>query len=332
MKILQDNYGRSFSYLRLSLTDACNFSCRYCLPNGYEKLPFKGDPSEDKPLALFEIDNLVRGVADFGFKKIRLTGGEPTLRTDIVDIVRTIADIPGIQTVALTTNGYRLDKLARPLQMAGLSAINISLDSLDPARFAEITGCKRYQRVRAGVDQALASGIKKVKINVVLLKSYSERELPGFLDLVRLTPLAVRFIELMETGTNGDFFRKEHLSGDDFCAALMDRGWREIPRGTLDGPARELVHPEFTGRLGIIAPYSKDFCMNCNRLRVSSRGKLKLCLFGTGEYSLRKFLQSPAQRGDLLQALEELIGTKARGHRLHEGIFGSTQHLAGIGG
>lgn len=332
MRILQDNYGRTFSYLRLSLTDACNFRCQYCLPNGYQKRAVLGDPFEDSVLAASEVENLVRGFAALGFKKVRLTGGEPTLRTDILEIVERVRHVPGINTVALTTNGYRLDKLATPLRNAGLNAINISLDSLNPQHFKAITGSRNFRRVFAGVEQALSVGIERVKINVVLLRSYVDKDLPSLLDFVRTAPVSLRFIELMETGGNSKFFSAEHVSGNDFLTRLASQGWNEISRGLQDGPARELVHPDYVGRLGIIAPYSKDFCANCNRLRVSARGEMKLCLFGYGEISLRRYLQGSDQRQELVEVVRGLIREKAPSHRLHDGIFGSTQHLASIGG
>jgi len=332
MKLLQDNHGRRFSYLRLSLTDACNFRCQYCLPNGYQRRPLTGDPHEDTALTIAEIENLVQGFAELGFRKIRLTGGEPTLRPDIITIVQQISQVPEIDVIALTTNGYRFDELAQPLYDAGLNAVNISLDSLDPGRFQQVTGSRNFERVRQGLRQALHVGIKRVKLNVVLLKSYIEKDLPTFLELVRETPIDVRFIELMETAGNGDFFHAQYLSGDDFRARLEEQGWNELSRGVNDGPAREFVRSEFAGRLGIIAPYSKNFCASCNRLRVSSRGKVKLCLFGDGEFSLRNFLQNPNQRSDLIETVRMLIGDKAPAHHLHDGIFGSTEHLAGIGG
>jgi GTP 3',8-cyclase len=278
MNILKDNYGRKFSYLRLSVTDACNFRCKYCLPNGYKPHAKCGDRLEDTILKIHEIENLVFAFAELGFRKVRLTGGEPTLRNDIVDIVKRVSDIPGINTVALTTNGYRLHKIANALKQAGLTAINISVDSLDSNRFLEITGSRHAERVYQGVQSAINAGIKKIKINSVLLKSFIDNDLDTFLAFVSRTPISLRFIELMETADSKDFFSREYISGDSFREQLEAQGWSEIERDEHDGPAREFVHHNYIGRLGIISPYSKDFCTSCNRLRVSSRGKLRLCL------------------------------------------------------
>ncbi len=331
MDALVDTHGRSFRYLRLSLTDACNFRCSYCLPQGYVARSLTGDPLEDTVLSGSEVSNLVRGFSSLGFKKVRLTGGEPTLRPDIVSIVESVASTPGIETVALTTNGYRLDTLAAPLRAAGLRAINVSLDSLDPLRFKRLTGSSHFDRVRAGVDRALSAGIESVKLNVVLLRDHQD-ELPAFLEFIRSTPVTVRFIELMETAGSQDFFRANYLAASQVRLSLLEQGWAEVPRRTLDGPAVEFAQAGYVGKVGLIAPYAEHFCANCNRLRVSSRGKLRLCLFGGGEVSLRPDLQSPDQLHALVHAIRSAVGVKPQAHRLHLRMFGDTQHLAGIGG
>ncbi len=332
MERLTDIHGRNLAYLRVSLTDACNFRCLYCLPDRHPNRQPSGDPFEDQSLSIMEIENLVAGFSRLGFRKIRLTGGEPTLRGDLVDIVRKIALVPAIQTVALTTNGHRLAELAAPLREAGLTAINISLDSLNPRQFARITGSRDFERIHQGIQTALRVGIEHVKVNVLLLRNFISAELDAFFEWVRETPVHVRFIELMQTRDNSPFFHSEYLPGDDLLARLEGHGWAERMRGPLDGPAREFTHPGFAGRLGIISPYSHPFCKECNRLRISSRGKLKLCLFGGGEYSLRHLLQSPDRQEELIQTVFSLMKDKQLSHMLHEGIWGSTRHLAGIGG
>ncbi len=332
MGTLFDTYGREFSYLRLSITEACNFRCLYCLPDGSQRQVGCGNSRQDAPLNVAEIENLILGFADLGFRKVRLTGGEPTLRPEIVEIVRKIADIPAITTLALTTNGHRLSELAGPLRRAGLNVINVSMDSLDSTRFQEITGSRLLGQVRQGVEEAVRVGIGRVKINVVLLRRSARQNLKDFMEWVRETPIRVRFIELMQTQDNGAFFQQEHLSGDEFRSDMEALGWKEQAREALDGPAREFCHPGFVGRLGIISAYSHNFCGPCNRLRVSSRGKLKLCLFGEKEYSLRHLLQSPEQREELVCAVRSRIGEKASSHFLGDGIYGSTKHLAAIGG
>lgn len=330
--IAQDLHKRTFSYLRLSLTDACNFRCQYCLPQGYSKQSSTGNFLEDTPLSLFEIQNLVEGFSKIGFKKVRLTGGEPTLRTDIIDIVQSISEIEGIESIGITTNGYRLDSLVEPLKKAGLNALNVSLDSLCSENFQKITGSKLFERIYEGILQALSAGIKRVKINVVLLKSYIDKDFETFLNFARETDISIRFIELMRTGDNQGFFSQEYYSGEAFRSLLIAHGWNEHPRAALDGPAQEYSHSSYKGRLGIIAPYSPEFCSSCNRLRVSSRGKLKLCLFGNGEISLRHLLQSPSQSTELQETIISLLYKKPPSHQLHEGLFGNTHTLSSIGG
>ena len=332
MSVLNDQHGRTFSYLRLSLTDACNFRCQYCLPRGYQRSVESSNGEENTPLSLAEIENLVAGFSDLGVTKVRLTGGEPTLRRDIVEIVSCVSRVPGISTVALTTNGYRLKTLLTPLIEAGLSAVNISVDSLDARRFAEVTGSRCFGRVLDGLESVLASGIKRVKINVVLLKSSYREELASYMKLLRESPVTVRFIELMETGDNRDYFNQEYLAGVSLREILEEDGWVATTRSATDGPAIEYRHTAYRGRVGLISPYSPDFCAGCNRLRVSSRGELKLCLFGEGVISLRDYLQCPEQRPLLVARVRELVRQKPAAHRLHEGIFGSTAHLASIGG
>jgi len=324
--VLQDPWGRSFRYLRLSLTDACNFRCAYCLPDGYRRQ----EGTED-PLTPDEIQALVHGFASIGFEKVRLTGGEPTLRRDLVEIVGRVAVEPGIRKVALSTNGYRLRGLAEPLRRAGLTAVNVSVDTLDPEKFERITGRRLRAEILEGIDSAIEAGFDPIKINVVLLRGLNDGELPAFLEYARSRPVSVRFIELMRTGENALFFEGRHVPASEFRAELLRSGWRQRPRSSTDGPAVEFEHPEYFGRVGLIAPYSKDFCSTCNRLRVSSLGKLRLCLFGDGDYPLRPLL-APGRREEFVAAIRSLIEGKPLSHLLHEGKYGNTAHLASIGG
>jgi cyclic pyranopterin phosphate synthase len=322
---LQDAFGRKLQYLRLSVTEKCNFSCMYCLPTGCSK------QSSSPPLSALEIDRLVRALAELGIWKVRLTGGEPTIRTDIVEIVRRVALSPGIRRIGLTTNGYRLHAIASQLREAGLTSLNVSLDSLDPERFARITGFSRMESIVAGVEAAVAAGIPSVKVNAVLMKGLDDAELDRFLAWTRELPLTVRFIELMQTGDRA-FFERYHVPGAELQAKLHERGWTMLERQQGDGPATNYGHPAHAGRIGIIAPYSKGFCESCNRLRVSAAGSLKLCLFGEAEVPLRDRLQSDGQRHELMTLLESAVKTKPEAHLLHEGRTGRITSLASIGG
>lgn len=323
---LVDGFGRSFHYLRLSVEDACNFRCQYCLPDGYEK------KETEPPLSLDEIRRVAAAFADVGFWKIRLTGGEPTLRRDIVDIAAAVAAEPGVRRVSLSTNGYRLVELAAPLKAAGVQAVNVSVDSLDAERFHKLTGQDRLKTVLAGIARCLELGFDSVKVNVVLLRGVNDDELDRFLEWTRETPLAVRFIELMPTGDNLDFFSRRHLPASALVSKLSGEGWREEPRQPGDGPSRRFTREGHRGEVGVIAPYARDFCSTCNRLRLTSRGRLRLCLFAESETSLRPWLQSDGQKGELQERLRALLGRKEVSHYLPEGRFGGVKHFAAMGG
>lgn len=324
MNELIDRYKRRFRYLRLSIIDACNFRCSYCLPNGYCY-----DSKAEKPLTLGEIDHLIRAFAGLGMEKVRITGGEPTLRRDVLDIMATIAAIPGIKTLALSTNGYRLQALAPKLKASGCQAVNVSLDSLDSDRFAHVTGERSNKAVLQGIETALAEGLQ-VKINAVLMRGVNDKELPAFLDFVKTRDCSIRFIELMRTGDNKEFFEKHHLRADSLIPEM--EGWELIPRSPTAGPAEEYRHPDYEGRIGFIKPYAKNFCEGCNRLRVSCRGELKLCLFGNGQESLRSLLQDPSQKRELQETILKRLAMKKESHYLLENDFGNTRALANIGG
>lgn len=325
MTVLTDAFSRRFKYVRLSLTEVCNFRCQYCLPNGNEAsrgLQF---------LSRQEIRNLTIGLKSLGVEKIRLTGGEPSLRNDLIDIIRDLKNI-GIEKVALTTNGYRLSKIADELIAAGLDAINISIDSLNSENFRRITGHNRFDEIIETAKTLKERGIKAIKLNCVLLKDINHDEIYDFLELIRRNDLSVRFIELMRTGDNKEYFDAHHMSARIVENILLNLGFEAKVRSKIDGPAIEYSHPEYSGRIGIIAPYSKDFCSGCNRLRISSKGELKLCLFGEGGVSLRQFLQSQDQIPQLQNAIIAALGQKNAAHNLAQGFTGSTKHLAQIGG
>lgn len=327
MASLIDRYGRRFPYLRLSVIEACNFRCSYCLPKGYQ-----ARPDLPRHLGVDEIRRLLTGFARLGMRKVRLTGGEPSLRRDLTDIIGVAAAVPGVEKIALTTNGVLLPQRIDDWRAAGLSHLNVSVDALDRARFAEITGHDRLPHILDGIDRALALGLSAVKLNAVLLRGLNDDQLPAFLDYLRDRPISLRFIELMQTGDNLEYFRRHHYRAEALEDALQTEGWSLLPRAADAGPAREYAHPDYRGRIGIIAPYSRDFCAGCNRLRVTSSGDLRLCLFGNVGIPLRPLLQDDDQADELQAALISQLGLKALGHGLHEGQTGLTPHLASIGG
>jgi GTP 3',8-cyclase len=328
-KQFEDNFERKFYYLRLSVTDVCNFKCTYCLPDGYR---VNIDSKKPSFLTLPEIKRVASAFALGGTSKIRLTGGEPSLRRDFTDIVAAVAAVPNITTLAMTTNGYRLEKNVDQWRSAGLTHLNVSVDSLDPRMFYQITGQNKFHQVLAGIDASLASGFDVVKINVVLMKHYNDAQLPAFLQWIKSRPLQLRFIELMQTGEMDSFFEKHHLSGMKILDYLLAQGWQEQARGRADGPARVFSHSDYQGEIGLIMPYSKGFCQSCNRLRVSAKGKLHLCLFGESGVALRDLLQDDCQQSELMERITGALKQKSETHFLHDGHSGATPHLASIGG
>lgn len=325
MQQLQDRFARRFTYLRLSLTESCNFRCDYCLPDGPDC------SSRKHEITLPEIRRLVTAFAQLGTTKIRLTGGEPCLRKDLTEIIATCKSVPGIEKVAMTTNGYRMKRDLPAWRDAGLDAINVSVDSLDPSTFHLVTGQNKLPEIIEGIDEAVAMDFATVKVNTVLLKQYNGGELPEFLKFIKDRNVALRFIELMRTTDNADYYKRHHISGDSIKQALLADGWSLTSQPNNAGPAQEFAHPDYRGKMGLIMPYSKDFCDDCNRLRVSSLGQLFLCLFTEQHRDIRRYLQSDDPE-PLINALRENILLKEATHGLHENNSGATRHLAMIGG
>nr|WP_158123152.1 GTP 3',8-cyclase MoaA [Vibrio vulnificus] len=324
----EDRFHRKFYYLRLSVTDVCNFKCTYCLPDGYQ-------PSGQKNssfLNLSEIRRVVKAFADCGTSKVRITGGEPSLRKDFTDIIHTVASTQGIKRVATTTNGYRMEKHIGEWKEAGLNQINVSVDSLDPRMFHQITGENKFHQVMSGIDRAFEVGFEQVKVNVVLMKDLNHNELPAFLHWIKHRPIQLRFIELMQTGEMDTLFQQHHVSGVAIRNHLIANGWLLKVKAANDGPAQVFVHPDYQGEIGLIMPYEKDFCASCNRLRVSAKGKLHLCLFGDRGVELRDLLQQDSQESALIERIQAELQTKSVSHFLNDGNTGMTPHLASIGG
>lgn len=322
---LTDSFKRRLSYLRLSLTDLCNYRCAYCLPRGYQ------GKKANNELRFDEIAYLVRTFAQNGTRKIRLTGGEPTLRKDLIDIIALCKAQPEIQSVALTTNAYRLRDYFPHFQAAGLDKLNISLDSFDSKIFYKITGKNEAENILKDVDFVLESGFNQLKINTLLIKSQLDKTLNDALNFIQHRPISLRFIELMQTHDNTDFFRQHHLSGDILEQKLQQKGWQLEAKEAHAGPARVFQHPDFSGSIGIIAPYQSDFCQTCNRLRISAEGKMHLCLFGSVAYDLRPFLNEH-NIDQLSDYLHQVIQNKPEKHYLHNKKFGLINNLSIIGG
>ncbi len=330
MQVLQDSFGRKFPYIRMSITDVCNFKCGYCLPNGYQV-----DKSDNRKfLHLNEIKRLAKCFSELGVWKIRITGGEPTVRKDFFEVVKTLKIDSGIQKVVITTNGYHLDQKAKQLVDSGLNGINISIDSLDRATFKNITGHDRLPEILKGIKNLQDLGFENIKINGVLLNgiNVSEKDFDNWSEFIRKNKIDYRYIELMRTGDNLDYFNKYHVSSKIFKNYLNKKKWIYQTLGKDAGPALNYINPEYKGKFGIIAPYSKDFCKSCNRLRITSRGDLRLCLFGNTGISIRHLLQKDDQIEELKDLVLKQMRFKKESHYLELGETGLTTNLSTTGG
>ena len=328
--LLQDTFGRKFPYIRLSITDVCNFKCKYCLPEGYKKTP--GDTRSF--LSAKEISRLAKALAELGVRKIRLTGGEPTVRKDFFDILKDMKQNSKIEKVTMTTNGYQLDKIAKQLYETGLNGINISIDSLNKETFKNLTGHDRLPEILNGIKILQDLDFKNIKVNAVLLKGIndSEKDFDIFSDFINDNKIDFRFIELMETGDNEEFFKKNHVPAKVFKDYLEKNNWLYQTYGKDAGPALNYIHPDFRGKFGLIAPYSKDFCKTCNRLRITARGDLRLCLFGNTGTKLRHLLQEDSQKDELVDLITSQLRLKKASHHLELGDTGITPNLSSTGG
>jgi cyclic pyranopterin phosphate synthase len=329
MSLLQDNFGRKFPYIRMSITDVCNFKCGYCLPNGYQV-----DKSDNRKfLHLDEIRRLAMVFSKLGVSKIRITGGEPTVRKDFFEIIKILKDV-GIKKVAITTNGYHLDKKAQMLVDSGLNGINISIDSLDRNTFKSITGHDRLPEILKGIQILQDLNFENIKVNAVLLNNInaSEKDFNSWGKFIKTNKVDFRFIELMQTGDNLDYFRKYHISSKIFKEYLNKNNWIYQTLGKDTGPSINYINPDYKGKFGIIAPYSKDFCKSCNRLRITSRGDLRLCLFGNTGISIRHLLQKDDQIEELQDLILGQMKFKKESHYLELGETGLTKNLSTTGG
>ena len=302
----------------------------YCLPNGYQV-----DKSDNRKfLHLDEIKRLAKCFSELGVRKIRITGGEPFVRKDFFDIIKVLKFDAGIKKVVITTNGYLLDKKAKDLVDSGLNGINISIDSLERETFKKITGHDRLPEILQGIKNLQSLNFKNIKINAVLLNGInaSEKDFEIWSKFIQNNEIDFRYIELMQTGDNLDYFKKYHVSANLFKNYLNTNKWIFQTMGKDAGPSLNFINPDYKGKLGIIAPYSKDFCKTCNRLRITSRGDLRLCLFGNTGISVRHLLQRDDQLTELKDLILKQMKFKKRSHYLELGETGSTKNLSKTGG
>jgi GTP 3',8-cyclase len=323
-----DRFGRKIDYLRISLTDKCNLRCVYCMPEDMTFRP-RHELLQDE-----EILRLVRLFASLGFHKIRLTGGEPTVRANVVDLVREIAVAPGIEQVGMTTNGLMLDKLARPLAEAGLQRVNVSIDTLNPEKFKKLTRWGDVQDVWAGIHAAEEAGLG-VKLNAVVARGYNDKE--DVVDLASLTlhqPWQVRFIEMMPFGNVADFQQAGVVSEAELLETITAAlGPVElVNNGRLDGEARLYQLEEGVGTLGFISSVTQPFCAGCNRARLTADGRLRLCLLREKEVDIMTPLRAGASDAELAEIIRAGIWEKPWGHGLAENIIPLNRVMSEIGG
>ena len=324
---LVDPHGRTINYLRLSVTDRCNLRCRYCMPA--EGLAMVG---HDDLLSYEELLRIARAAVAIGVEKIRVTGGEPLVRRGIIDFMRQLAAIPGLQRLVLTTNGMLLSDMAVPLHDAGVESLNISLDSLQPETFAAITRGGNLRRVLDGVAAAESAGFRFIKINVVVMRGVNDGELEAFAALTLDRPYRVRFIEYMPTLAEPGW-KEAVMPGAEILERLSRRfTMADEASENLAGPARYQRIAGAAGLVGVITPVSCHFCGDCNRIRVTSRGFAKSCLFHRGTFNLRPVLADDDDAA-LREALCRTIAKKPYRHRLadHNG-FQDRIAMAQVGG
>jgi cyclic pyranopterin phosphate synthase len=308
-----DGFGRRIEYLRVSVTDKCNLRCVYCMP--LDGLPWL---KRDELLTYEEITRVVEIMAPLGLRRVRFTGGEPLVRRDLPELVRMVAAIPGIEDLALSTNAVLLADQADALAEAGLTRVNVSLDSLRPERVDAIARRPgSFERVLAGLAAAERVGFAPLKINMVLLGGTNDDEIADFAALTRERPWHVRFIELMPTGSNLDLSRDDFVSTDEALRRLRALGELEPAEGpTGNGPATYFRYPGAPGTVGVITPMSHNFCDRCNRMRLTADGQLRPCLFG----DLQTDLRGPLRRGEPLEPLvRETLRIKPERHHLVQG-------------
>ncbi|MFA5835596.1 MAG: GTP 3',8-cyclase MoaA [Bellilinea sp.] len=323
-----DRFGRNIHYLRISLTDHCNLRCVYCMPEDMTFRPNAEMLQDDEVLLL------VRLFASLGFDKIRLTGGEPTVRAHVVDLVREIAAVPGIRSLSMTTNGVLLGKLAQPLKDAGLQRVNISLDTLDTVRFKKITRWGSFDQVWEGIQASEAAGLTPVKLNAVVVRGFNDGDIASMAALTLDNPWQVRFIEMMPFGGATDLQRQQVVTAEEMRNQIEAELGPLTPgnSGKLDGEARIFRLPNAKGELGFISSVTAPFCAACTRARLTADGKLRLCLLRDKEVDLLTPLRAGASLEQLRQIVLDGVWVKPWGHGLAEGEFATNRVMSEIGG
>jgi cyclic pyranopterin phosphate synthase len=323
---MRDQFGRSITYLRISVTDRCNFRCLYCMPeHGLPWLP------NENILSYQEIRDIVAQLTPLGVQHLRITGGEPTIRPNLPELLDLLSDLPGITDIALSTNGVHLERLAKPLKDAGLTRVNISADSLRPDRIATIARrTTSFHPIRA-IQAALDAGLAPIKLNTVVLRNINDDELLDFARLTLTLPIHVRFIELMPVGDLRALTWDHVVPSDEVLARLSTLGELAPDAGPAlgNGPAAYYRFKDAPGSVGVITPMTHTYCGSCNRVRLTADGRLRTCLFGDAEVDLRTPLRNQRPLAPLFR---EALANKPREHALLERNTGGLISLSQTGG
>jgi len=323
-----DRFGRIINYLRISLTDRCNLRCVYCMP---EDMTFQPNPELMQDDELLQ---LVRLFARLGFEKYRLTGGEPTVRPHLVELVRAIKQVPGVRSLTMTTNGVLLPRLAGSLAEAGMNRVNISLDTLDPNKFQRLTRWGKLEQVWEGIRAAEAAGLVPVKLNVVVVRGYNEGDVAELARLSLHNAWQIRFIEMMPFAGATELQLQQTVTSAEIRQRIeAELGALEVVNGgELDGETRLFRLPGGLGEVGFISSVTMPFCAACTRARLTADGYLRLCLLREGEVDLLTPLRAGASLEELRQLILEGVWLKPWGHRLQEGLIPLNRVMSEIGG
>ena len=311
---LVDKFGRRVDYIRLSVTDRCDFRCVYCMTEDMTFLP------RAQILSLEELYQVARAFTELGVKKIRLTGGEPMVRSDVMSLINRLGRLPGLEELLLTTNGAQLDKYAVPLKEAGLSRINISIDSLDAERFRRISRVGKLEKVLAGIDAARRAGFDRIKLNSVIMRGYNEDEVIPLTDYALSRDIDIAFIEEMPLGEASDHSREETTCSNEWVRGQIEQKYRLLDSAEKTaGPSRYVQVIGKKSRIGFISPVSHNFCEDCNRVRVTVEGRLLLCLGNEHSVDLREILRGEnSSRDDLKEEIIKSMDLKPERHYFYD--------------